>query len=277
MIGHIPVAPDATPVFIAGAPRSGTTLLSAALNSHPQVLITNELRPFMLFNDVRYRTRVPNELMPRHPLRDQFRDGLHKAQADYVRRFYAETVTKDTLGCPAEAGPSVRRVIKAFGDKNPGYADTHSPDCLIFIAESMPDARFIHIHRDPRACVASYKSIDVYSNELDRCINIWLRHTSSMFGLGKKIGGERVLHIRYEDFVTERGDGMFRDIERHIGVDEAKEPVMFLRRERNNHIPYRSPTTPHDQLGRPAWKHRLTQDEIDKILEACGEYFTPAE
>lgn len=265
-IGHIPFAKGATPVFIAGAPRSGTTLLTALLNSHPQVLITNELRPFMLFNDVYRRTKIPSELLPEHPLREKFRQSLLQAMKSMFHEFYKEEVTKDELGCPAEAGASVKREIKAFGDKNPGYADPHAHDCLNFIAETVPDAKFIHIHRDPRACVASYLDIPVYSNELDRCINIWSRHTKSMIELRESLGAHRVLEVRYEDLVTEKGDAIFRRIENHINVDAAHEPLDFLARERARPIPYRSPTTPVEKLGRAAWEGRLSADTATTIM-----------
>lgn len=270
-IGKIPVAEDATPVFIAGAPRSGTTLLTAVMNSHPQVMITNELRPFMLLNDLRRRTAAPSELSPDHPLRDAFRHWLLDHAAKYVLNFYRYRVSKDELGCPSEAGGSVERVIKAFGDKNPGYADPHSPDCLEFIKKRVPQAKFIHIHRDPRACVASYLAVPVYSNDLDRCINVWTRHTKNMIEFREKYGTNVVMNIRYEDFVTKQGEEIFQALERHIGVDAAREPLEFLRRERSQPIPYRSPTTQFDKLGKGDWGSRLDNVSQSRILKAAED------
>lgn len=270
-IGHIPVAKDATPVFIAGAPRSGTTLLTAAMNTHPQVMITNELRPFSFLNDIRRRTEQPTELLPRHQLRNSYRRKMLKWNTRFILNFYRTQVSKDALGCPAEAGASVERGIKAFGDKNPGYADTHSPDCLDFIADQVPNAQFVHIHRDPRSCIASYLIVPVYSNELDRCIDVWTRHTQSMIKLRETLGPNRVMEIRYEDFVTSKGDKIFRALERHIGVDAASEPIDFLRRERNSPNPYRAPTTPTEQLGHTTYESRLTSEQLKHINEKCAD------
>lgn len=266
----LPVADDATPVIIAGAPRSGTTLLTTALNSHPQVMITNELRAWITLNDLRLRTEKPSESLPDHPLRERFRSRLVADFARLFRDFYREDVTKESLGCPAESGHSVERRIKAFGDKNPSYADTHAPGCLDFIAEAMPDAKFIHIYRDPRSCAASYKDIAIYANEVERWISIWKRHTQSMVALRDRLGPERVLELPYEDFVTERGEDIFQQIENHIGLDHALEPCTFLARERAEPIPYRSPTTPTNQLGRTTFHGRLTLEEIAAIEIECA-------
>ena len=269
---RLPVSPDATPVIIAGAPRSGTTFLTTALNTHPQVMITNELRAWIVFNDLRRRTEQPSEALPEHPMRAQFREALMRDCRNTFVNFYTNEVTRDTLGCPAPhyAAPSVKPVIKAFGDKNPSYADTHSKGCLDFIARSMKNAKFIHIHRDPRSCAASYKDVPIYANTADRWINIWTRHTQSMVKLHNSLGPDRVLQFAYEDFVTEKGETIFRRIEEFIGVDPAEEPIEFLRRERELPTPYRSPTTKTEELGRSTWRERLSEIEIAQIERDCA-------
>ena len=263
-------ASNATPVIIAGAPRSGTTFLTTALNSHPQILITNELRAWSAFNDLRRRLQKPSENLPEHTMRETFRLQLMQSLGSFFRQFYRDNIDHTNLGCPAENGNSVDQVIKAFGDKNPGYADTHQPGCLAFIAETLPDARFIHIHRDPRSCAASYKDISVYSDELERRIDVWRRHTGSMVELKDKIG-DRVMEVRYEDFVTDKGDALFLALEDHLGVDHASEPIAFLRRERKQPTPYRAPTTPQEKLGQRTFETRLSPDEIARIDDACGD------
>lgn len=265
---RLPVSPDATPVIIAGAPRSGTTFLTTALNTHPQVMITNELRAWIAFNDLRLRTEQPSESLPKHPMREQFRKMMLNNCRNTFLNFYRRRLTKDQLGCPApEIGGSVEQVIKAFGDKNPSYADTHSKGCLDFIARSMKNAKFIHIHRDPRSCAASYKDVPIYANTVDRWISIWTRHTQSMVDLREKLGPDRVLQFAYEDFVTEKGELILKQIEDHIGVDHAPEPLAFLARERQVPIPYRSPTTKLTLLGTDTWSRRLSDEEVQKIVE----------
>lgn len=267
-----PVSPTATPVIIAGAPRSGTTFLTTALNSHPQVMITNELRAWIVFNDLRNRTKNLNEALPEHPMRDEFRKALLQNCRETFINFYRNKITRDTLGCPAPAyeRPSVEPIIKAFGDKNPSYADTHSEGCLDFIANSMKNCKFIHIHRDPRSCAASYKEVPIYAKEVDRWINIWKRHTQSMVDIHERLGDERVLQFAYEDFVTEKGDAIFQRIEAFIGVDHAEEPFEFLRRERTAPTPYRTPATPAKYLGKTTYRDRLSPSEVSRIDEQCS-------
>lgn len=266
------VSSAATPVIIAGAPRSGTTFLTTALNAHPQVMITNELRAWIVFNDIRKRTEKANEALPDHPLREQFRRALIANCRNTFISFYQNKVTRETLGCPAPiyGDPSVEPVIKAFGDKNPSYADPHSEGCLKFIASAMTNAKFIHIHRDPRSCAASYKEVQIYAKTVDRWISIWKRHTQSMVDLRDKLGHDRVMQFAYEDFVSDKGEDIFRRIETFLGVATAVEPIEFLRRERAAPTPFRSPTTPTEHLGRTSWGNRLTPEEIEIINDECA-------
>ena len=270
MTQKTPVSPDATPVIIAGAPRSGTTFLTTALNTHPQVMVTNELRAWILFNDVRRKTHKPSEALPDHPLRARFRKAMLAQFATLFVDFYTQEVTKADLGCPAGNGASVEPVIKAYGDKNPSYADSNSKGCMEFIARALERAKFIHIHRDPRSCAASYKHVPIYADKVERWTHIWLRHTQTMIDLRDALGADRVLQFAYEDFVTAKGDDIFRKIEAHIGVDAAAEPLAFLKRERSTPTPYRAPSTPRDKLGRNTYADRLTKAELDAVNEACG-------
>lgn len=40
------------PLFIVGAPRSGTTFLCSVLNAHPHIQLTNECRVFALVKEM---------------------------------------------------------------------------------------------------------------------------------------------------------------------------------------------------------------------------------
>jgi len=261
-----------TPLIIAGAPRSGTTFFTTALNAHPQVRVSNELRLWSLFNDIRRRTEAPSELLPEHPLRDRFRTQLLEQFATLFRDFYETQADEALLGCPSASDGSPLKVI---GDKNPGYADSHSKGCLEFIAEALPNAKFIHVHRDPRSCVASYNRIENFSFEIERGARIWGRHVSNMLAFEKALGPERVIRVRYEDWVTPQSSAIMRGIERFLSLPRTEHVEAFLARERETPTPYRAPATATEKLGRTTFSEVFERDQILRIEEACAEWMGP--
>lgn len=262
---------DARPVVVLGAPRSGTTFLTVAMNHHPQILLTNELRPWTFINHIRVRSEPASELLPEHPHRSRFQKALMRNLYDFVDRFYRSEIDREEYLSGNLSRASVDGAIRAYGDKNPSYADPNEPMCAETIAEFWPGVRFVHIHRDPRSCIASYKAVKVYSDQIERGTAMWIRHLNNVRHLSNRLGPERLMHIRYEDFVSEAGVTIFRQLEDFLDLDHADEPVRFLQREMKSRTPYRAPTTPERLLGTTSFDLRLTPDDIGYIEKECRE------
>src|ERR1700752_4402462 len=95
------------PLFIIGAPRSGTTFLCSLLNMHPLVQLTNESRIFVLLKEMlEVGANRPDLLSP------SCRDGLvafgRSTLGAWVERFYREGLGNNA---------------PIWGDKHPPYAD----------------------------------------------------------------------------------------------------------------------------------------------------------
>lgn len=262
---------DARPVIVAGAPRSGTTFLTVAMNQHPQILLTNELRPWTFINNIRVRSEKPSELLPDHPARDRFQTALMDNLYRFVDNFYRAETSRSELYAGNLKKASVDPAIRAYGDKNPSYADPKEVGCAETIARHWPGVRFVHIHRDPRSCAASYKTVKIYSDQIERGANIWMRHVSTMKQLAEELGPDRVMHIRYEDFVAEPGKQIFRQLEGFLGLDPASEPIDFLQREMDTRTPFRAPVTPDALLGTTSFEQRLTPRDIGYVEHVCRD------
>lgn len=143
------------PIFILGAPRSGTTLLRVMLNSHSALVIPHE---FPLVERVidRFKTdRIPREdieifvntqfqdqhfldwKLSERDLMNQFGEALH-SRADVVNAFYKSYMAKWSPDSTI------------WGDKNIG-----SIALIPEIFELFPEAKFVHIVRDGRDVAAS--------------------------------------------------------------------------------------------------------------------------
>lgn len=257
------------PLFIFGAPRSGTTFFTTAINQHPNVCVTNELRAWTFINQSYNRLQSPTEVLPGHTLRDAYRGGMIDALIDHLRDFYETKVDKADLDCPVPSSPNSDAEIRVWGDKNPGYADANNKNCLDNMSSLMPDAKFIHIHRDPRSCIASYLNVAVYPDDIEKAINIWKRHVATAQEFVDRIGPTRAMSIRYEQLVTEEGLGVASDVIDFLDLPASTSLQDFLNLERADPTPYRSPITPKQRLGKNGFACHLSPEQISIIDKNC--------
>lgn len=131
----------ARPLFLLGAPRSGTTFVAKLLDSHPEVLCTNEVR-FLTFLHKAGREVPTGDAGGLHCARVHG-DAVVATLRAHARTLYDEIFAR--IARDQGRGP-----LRYYGDKNPHHADD-----LNLIAESFPEACFIHLQRAPRDVVCS--------------------------------------------------------------------------------------------------------------------------
>lgn len=175
---------DASPVFIVGQPRTGTTLVERIVTAHSAVHSAGELQHFG--NTVRRLSRYDGQ--------ERFSPGLFEA---------AETVDPETLGNEyLRRSKKLRGELPRFVDKLP-YNYLFLPHILA----ALPDARIVHLVRDPRdVCFSVYKQLfaDAYphSYELGEMARHFVRYYRLMDLWRRRFPG-RFLDVRYEDVVAD--------------------------------------------------------------------------
>jgi hypothetical protein len=199
-------------VFVVGAARSGTTLLQRMLNAHPLLAVVNET--YWLPRKYRERTGLTRQgyvtpaLFPlllespkfgrmgfgEEDLRRIAGDGAPIRYVDFVRRLFDEYAR--------------RRGKQLAGDKTPGYVRRMSQ-----LHELWPDAKVVHIIRDPRDVCLSL--LDWSGGEraagqfgtwqLDPTVSsaLYWRYSVAMGReAGTDLGSDLYLEARYEDLVN---------------------------------------------------------------------------
>ena len=175
-------APEATvepspykPIFIVGMPRSGTTLVEHIVSSHSDVTALGEL-PFA-------RAAVS-------PLLDRADTAINERTADLRRHYLAQVAGR----LPA-AG--------AFTDKMP-----QNFLWLPMLMRAFPDAKFVHVYRDPRAtCWSLYErffpagGLD-FSYDLSDVAHYYGLYRDWMQWLGPQLGA-RLFHLNYDQLTVE--------------------------------------------------------------------------
>jgi hypothetical protein len=209
------------PVFVLGAPRSGTTFLGSCIGALPEISYHFEPR---------------------------------------VTKAVARQVYQGTWGERRTARvfrTSYRLLLLAAGDGGRRFAEKNPENCFVvpFLARTFPDARFIQIVRDGRDVAVSHaekpwlsarsagsgkrgrggqawgpwarwwvepeRAADFESaSDLTRTAWSWRRFTASARAALAELPAERVLTVRYED-VVQRPQEAAETLARFLGHTEA--------------------------------------------------------
>jgi len=191
---------EAGPILLVGAPRSGTTLLRAMLNRHPRIGLCDETyfhywvaQRAGLFGDLAdaaQRARAVDRLLELRRIR---RLGLDLAQ---LREHLVATATScpllflELMRFHAQAGGKVR-----FGEKTPHHALV-ARELLAWF----PDARLIHLVRDPRDVVASLRHMPWGSGSLLTDARLWRDCVDGVERCGAR---QNLLVVRYETLIEQ--------------------------------------------------------------------------
>lgn len=207
------------PVFVAGLERTGTSLMYALLASHPDIAMTRRTNLWPYFYN-RYGSLSDREnlercldVMSRYKrlrvldidwdrLRAQFLDG----PSDYARLFaLLEQQVAEREGKPR------------WGDKS-----LHTERYARPILDAYPDARILHMMRDPRdrfaSVIARWK---VRRGGVGAGIAEW-GMSADLARRNVAANPDRYRIVRYEDLVTRPVEAL-RDICVFVGVDYSDE------------------------------------------------------
>jgi len=199
------------PIFVVGAPRSGTTLLQRMLRSHPRISSpTGEshffvplLRDAAQYGDLSRIENVRGLLEQMHARWAEFLDtdfhGVRfeaSSMADAIHARGANTMPEvlDALFRVNAEGEGKARWL----DKTPYYIH-HIPTLLA----TYPDAQFVHIIRDGRDGVLSMleRAADIRVFNIYSGARLWKHYVEAGRNAGKQLTPQQYLELRYEDIL----------------------------------------------------------------------------
>jgi hypothetical protein len=248
------------PIFIVGAPRSGTTLLRNLLNRHPQIAIFRDSdfyhyvfrrsRSFGDLSDPRNRQRLVKEYLSIHSIRRAQLD-TQKLEAALLReggsydsfflsllRFYARSQGK-----------------RRCGDKGHYGLFTEA------LCEWYPGATIIHLVRDPRDVVASLLCLKWADQNVLGNARLWLRCN---LAARRSLHRPQYLLVRYEQLVTQPQ----QELRRICGFagEEYSDAMLVPNHDPTADRPWfqraEEPVTT-ERLGK--WRSQLTADQVALI------------
>jgi Sulfotransferase family len=248
------------PIFVIGAPRSGTTLLRIMLSSHPRIYIPPESDFIPRLYLGRGRTPISRDravgdvraiLANRRFLRE-WRGAVPDPEV-FVAAL--DELTPAALLDALYRSYAAQHGAERWGDKSPIY--THY---IPLLAEIFPSAQFVHLVRDGRdaalSTLAAYPDrfyVDVYF-----AAQSWQRRIRAARRAGVALGPARYTELRYED-LTADPEAVLRPLCLFLGEDyapamcEPHELARELLRPHGRHAPVREPVHPNSG----GWRSRM--------------------
>jgi len=253
----------APPVIIAGCGRSGTTYLKVVLDASPEVFIPTE--SLFIADYLRFGPALPS--------------GLRRIlfwQEPQLRAWYdlAPDVPLDDI--PHAIDVIHRRMAEREGARVWGQKTPRFVRRLPVFRRAFPGCRFILIHRDPRAVVASMLRSPRHTYSLVRACRRWV-FDNSFVVRERQNARPDVMIVSYEDFVR-RFDAHLPRLFRFAGVEplsrEEVERRARVREYRGTRFRVSANTVRRGVAPDPAlidaWKTVLTAAQVREIERLCS-------
>lgn len=242
---------SATPLFIAGMPRSGTTLTERIIDAHPKGFGAGELK------DLEYvRNNLPDHL----PGAEPYPRGLCR-----LTRAKADELAEAHLAHLAELSGGAERVVdKAL----------ENPRLLGLIALLFPRARIIHCRRDP-----ADNGLSIFMNRFNparhpyasnlRHIGFVCRQAERLMQHWKRVLDLPILQVQYEELVADP-ERVSRRIIDFCGLEWDDACLRFYESKRA------VMTLSYHQVSKPIYKsaverYRRYESHLGPLLEALAD------
>ena len=233
---------EASPVFLVGATRSGTTLLRLMLNHHPQICN---------FGEFEYAVRWYDGDQPPSLARYQ-----RQLELDRVFRVHGWKIDPQ-LDYVHLVRSFLQQAVDASGKPIAG-ATVHSRfDCLPTL---WPQARYLHLVRDPRDVSRSAIQMGWVGNVWFGT-EYWRDPIMRWQRLQRNLAPDRWLQIRFEDLIQDTKRELRRICD-FLGVPYSSAMLQYA-----DETTYELP----DPRLVNQWRKKLTNDELQWVESECHE------
>ena len=268
------------PLLITGVFRSGTTLIAQIMNNHPDFSVIYDSVNFMRFSYKRYEilsnfhnvenmvTEIHNRIMKRLELNFNKKKVLKDLKQIHNKKItYAivyDAIMSDLL-------------LKKSGKKHWGEKTNLVWTKIPNFFEMFPKGRVIHIQRDPRAIIASWKKFTYAPgiNYLDGVFNcVDSMNTAKKYS--KRFRNKRYCAIKYEDLVSNKEQTLKKvcknlEIRYSKGMlDESKFRTQKGNKWKGNSV-FKKHIQGISKSFKDTWKRKLPEEDIYIIQFFCGD------
>ena len=270
------------PIFVVGAPRTGTTLVKQILNRHPRIHLFDEVHFFERIWDDRATIgschSPPSQRIAIERVRAVVRDFgsdqellEHMTYEDFRRRLLEEgNGYRGLLAALLKSGAERTGAVR-WGDSSP-------QDVLYLhkIRKWFPDVKVIGLVRDPRAFLSSSKNyhrrgVASYRERYNPLTTslLWRSYMKALMDAERE-WGSMIHRVHYEKLVTDP-EGEVRKLCEHVGEEFLPE-LIDVEASNSSFVPSGEEETRRGIVSdsRDRWRTELTPTEVWLGERICG-------
>lgn len=232
------------PCFLVGSERSGTTLLRLMLSHHPSIGWCEEFE---------YAVSQMDDA-GNFPELSKYHGWL---SSDRIFRS-ADFRIDPQLSYPELVDDFLQQRLQKTGKEIMGATVHHHFDRLLKI---WPDARFIHIYRDPRDVARSAMGMG-WAGNVWIGSDIWVTAESLWASLVPRLSSDRYIEVKYEDLIS-TPETILTAICQYLGYDYDS---LMLSYAENSTYDLPDPKLVYQ------WRKKLSDYEIQLVEAKTSEY-----
>jgi len=241
------------PVFIIGAPRSGTSVTTWALGQHPNIqpmpetawiasLGTGAYLSWVKGSERGRFSHLSNVEFPLAPFMRRIGEAVdavvHDVFAKRRMRLYGESATCPDWRLPAAHADSPMQIQRAGSDAKRRWIDGTPLNSFYVwaLAEMFPQARFIHNLRQPDEVATSLESFDRVGAEpqaLEQGLDTWIAHSENAWYAERGLGRGKVFRLHFSR-IAEEPETLFRELCAFLEEDYTPDCLLPLNRKLNS-------------------------------------------
>jgi hypothetical protein len=266
------------PIFIIGAPRSGTTLLRLMLTSHPDICIPPESMFFVQlepkYGKLENLAEKIDEFLDDLYSNDKFLEwNIDRARLQenlnlYDELNYSKAISTVYQTYRLKTDPNAH----IWGDKNPTYI-YH----IDRIFQYFPNAKIIHIIRDVRAVYSSMKTVSNFpgwgkkqktQSLIFEVTRVWSQAVQSF---NKYNNNHQFYNIHYEKLIS-NPDNQLNQLCSWLGINFSESMLDYYNKNTQKELVPKHRLSWHQNTLKPiledrieAWANELSLSEIEAL------------
>lgn len=229
---------DVRPIFIIGAPRSGTSILTWVLGQHPNIqpmpetswiasLGTGAFLSYAIGSERERFSHLSNVGFPQEPFMRRIGEAInaivHDVFEERCRIFYGDYVARGEIRINPNNPTKHLQIRRAVDDPKRRWVDGTplNSQFLWPLIEMFPDAQFIHNLRKPHEVAASlegFEAVGAQAQDLTTGLRTWITHTENAWYGERVLGNRKAFRLDFER-ISREPEALLMDISTFLGED----------------------------------------------------------